>query len=1759
MDVNVPNNDVIKVSLSSHTEKLIIIFGGGFKDETNSQELFTADEYEFVIFSEFQIYKTDSIKDIKLKISKTLNDHSRKFPKTRGDSRRIFSSFPERSEGQTDDIYLFTTTLKKNHIENVYIQVTNNDENTLSKKMFSQFLTNYHLSTETKTQLDEIAGENSISFETFASILVDNTNISQENTIFIPLGYKKIDDPFFVVNPLYITESHILSKKPQQFDINENSILLSYPHDNSNQLFFCLKYDFINDDRYDEDVKTYISKTYFPTNDKENEEKTNTFKIQDMFHHIYYTKTSELPYITKGIENLYITILNENNKNLIFPIDDIFKNIHATVNMPYVRFNPRIQDEAIYRLYSKYISKNGKTIPLLKMNEIKTITNKMGTQSYSISSYIIVQFNKSTIELFVELYKDGSITIQTESKYYPLQIDEWNSIIKTGLNPLITAINTFISSSGFKFRTFKTIQEERIDSLKLAFSIYVTEKISILEDLFCLTNIFDVYNHQLANDSNIDMRFKLVQGFDIKMAQISLLKFIHNNNDEDNDIRKIDILMDNYHIDLNNAKKISQQYELNEMDIIPENNGFLTTFELEDKKLTVTVNDIDSLHYIKELEIYIDCIIRISQKKQFLKSYTYSKKKILQFCQKKHDTNKINYYDNNNNNDMDKGDDEFDETDFDNFNMGTYNNEDQESEGEDQESEEEEQESEGEVQDSENFNSSNNLSLTNMNITSYFIKRLKRRDKKLFTEQNSNAYTSYSRMCPENNKRQPVIINNEEKERIDRESRGSYTTALKHGSSDDPAQHNWFICPRYWCIKTDTSLTEDDVKSGKCGGVESIIDEKTKYLPHGKNIYQFDHALQHRRGNDASYVWNTPGFLKKTNMNGKAMPCCFKKSTIVEKNVDIDSNIDNKYISGFQTSPIDIGRWGFLPFSVQKILNTDQSLAQSKKNPSNILQNVTCYLRYGIEKSTNQSFIAYIAELYAYKHKKSVPLISEMKQILKKAISLDLFVKYQNASLVSIFNDNRKHNHTEQIDNKYKDSSLYKSLDLSKDNNKIVLLEAISSYENFFKFIDDDNSIIEHTYLWDAIVDANPHLMINGINLILLESIDNDTTDNISIVCPTNFNFSQFDAKKEYFIVLKNGQYYEPIYQYQDTVSKLIISKGFMESKASENIKKSINDFKKISKLCSPTNSKKENVYSFSRNLSAQQIIEKLIGGNFQVKSQVVNYKFKCIGILTNEVMVPCYPSSINNDIQIKYMDDPSIFNTAKKTYKELMYIKIKTQIPCQPKILIQEDKLFVGLLTETNQFVQFSSVEDTITFDNSMSTIDDSNHLIADVTAMTSRNEDQTRINMVKSISVEQQFYLAFRTITRLLINSYEKRVLKKEILELTTKESRAKNTHKTLLTKCISKLEILLDGHVSFDSINNDVIQTFVNITGCNEDNVSNYCIFRDNKHVLIIPQENLINGFDNKKLYFAKMADELIRNRRSQLFMFDSKRFINLPNTQFSVNHNELLIVDSLLNDFYFKNLVPFNLNTHTKNITYDIAEPSFNKNNKVFQKKLFNMNNVIANNPHTSPELDETCYRKVNVIGNNSSKFIFQEAQEYVINNNKNDCTFYVLKYIMMNFKKKNVSTAQIKETLIIGYSKLKSYENHIIAILKAQHKVITEEMSLKEFILSNDYSISELDLWVYAIEENLPILLFSSNNIAMMNGRNTIFLSGVHDDLNTKELFFVRASSNSRQISFIDKPFKHTDVAIHSEIREKIDNQISIIDCFKKIVLIKLVQ
>jgi hypothetical protein len=550
---------------------------------------------------------------------------------------------------------------------------------------------------------------------------------------------------------------------------------------------------------------------------------------------------------------------------------------------------------------------------------------------------------------------------------------------------------------------------------------------------------------------------------------------------------------------------------------------------------------------------------------------------------------------------------------------------------------------------------------------------------------------------------------------------------------------------------------------------------------------------------------------------------------------------------------------------------------------------------------------------------------------------------------------------------------------------------------------------------------------------------------------------------------------------------------------------------------------------------------------NYTVHYQIMNYQSKIIGLIVSQensdvqIMLPCFPSEMLNDIEIKYMDDDEIWKdyvTTRDTLQEIS-LEFKQKILCEPKIKVIEDNLIVGIITETNQFVQISPPEEN--FDNDdLQILRNTNLIGADKIITTTNKIDTTRNDIIKKISLESQFYTIFRSTIRYLLNKYENRTVKQKILGIIENNYLL---HEQKLKKIKGLLKELTREDIVFQNIDMAVLLSFDKITNCSETCGEKYCLVKDEKCNLIIPDKNLISNKKNENVYFVRIADELVRYKRIRLFMFQPKFFLNIENTEYSIYSNELFIMQSLLNDQYFNDIDVFNDNSHVKNINYDIAQPVLSQNySNTFslneQKNLLSLKDVVDYNEENKNMCIKETVKVIGNIQNSLWKRIFPNTTKEIIFHNTVNCGFSVAIFISQEKFNIPVNVQNIKSLLWGGYKKIyQKYNAKIISILRKQgkksmmDKIENDVISFEALINSEEYYMTDLDLWVFSQETKIPIILFSSTKIKnLVNDVNWLLLGGnVHDNI-----YFIRASANVNlnepsQYNLISPSYKFTDL------------------------------
>ena len=1032
-----------------------------------------------------------------------------------------------------------------------------------------------------------------------------------------------------------------------------------------------------------------------------------------------------------------------------------------------------------------------------------------------------------------------------------------------------------------------------------------------------------------------------------------------------------------------------------------------------------------------------------------------------------------------------------------------------------------------------------NIDGMKLNKPYYFQTLIEKKDPILILKEDTPQFNSYVRTCSSSMRKQPVILTDTQLDKIKKEHPGFLREedVIKYGSN--PKNQFNYICPRYWCLKNNTIVEPNELRevTGKDGKKELVHPTCGKVLPKGeKNVKPGYYIYEFYKSKPGKKDYKKyPGLITDSHPDGLCLPCCFdkyntegrikankkcygEKLEAKEKHKlakDNDENEEDEYIKGPDKFPLDPGRWGYLPPEIQTMLHEVNVDCQISKTNTNLKDNYPCLLRHGIEISNKQSFISCISDIMFFGKKildqngtpqiAKILNISDMRKRIIKSISIDTFIKYQNGNLVTDFHDPNKKVNIE----KYSNTKLYTKLNITdKPEDKSYFTKVVSAFENFVDFLSDDDAVIDHTYLWDIITMPNKYLFPNGINLVIFQLPKDDITNNVELLCPTNHYSTEFyESRKPTIIIMKEDNYYEPIYTYTTNNKNINVAKEFKEhdphlSKTMRAIfKEIIKPFFNI--ICRPLDSM-PNIYKAKRPLLLYDLVQKLDKYEYKIQKFVMNFNNKVIGVFAEEPgtsnntgFIPCYPSALDEDLKKEtdyvFMTDLSLWNTYDNTVRFLNKLdnrskkrRAESDIPCKPTFKIVEDEHVVGILTNTNQFIQLSQPIrlDEVNPDLDIPSINNNNYIInKDTTPMvtteveftTQNSVDKVRVDYIKKIRLETNFYNVFRNTIRILLNDYENVKIREKIESEMTKEyiiySEKLENITTLLYDLI-KNKIQFTGDENYYKLINEVSTCIVKNESCKD--TPNLCLTENDSCNLILPEKNLITGKENEQIYYGKMADELIRYNRIKSFMLQPQTYLSFGNIGYNLRDNEIILIQSLLTQEYFETLIPAITNKYTNYNSYDEAQPIITQ---IYDNKIPSLDHAIGK------KNDPTCESKMNLkITSSVWKKCFPDNYNEIEYSKFNSCTFNLIIDLIEKKTGKKLQINQVKNELYEEYKKyIEKYIDKITNILILEGKktlgdqVHAGSLSFSSFIYTDNYFLTPFDLWLLVTKYEIPTI------------------------------------------------------------------------------------
>lgn len=1636
-----------------------------------------------------------------------------------------------------DSIYMYIVKNESFVPEQLYKQLTQNGKLDLTYERLRFFLLNFH----DKMLLEKLERKDNYSIGDLYNLRLNKSHLMDVAIGLRFIGSKRENYPF-TVNPNKIqaeedVDKFMLENASSLVTTQNGNLLMDYGEIHNN-IIYVIPAERVFSHFKDLNIEP-LSGVYFPFLQKKdigslssfnkeretlldqnkallNKNVERKFKSVNLMYDLYRRK--QYPLLESGIKKIEF-FLHQSLK-MIIPLEQLFKILHSTRQIPFIKYNPGFRRENLLRLYSNEQTFNGTKIPFLSkasiIKLIKTI-GKSKTISLSLENNIVCS-----------IFENGSINIEYESEELHT-IEDIEERIRVLINPILEIIKKYVDKSGFSYDLFSTFKSNSIEIVSMDYKskMKIDSKFILKQYMSCVSAVFNVTQDQIGK--GIQARYKRVANYNEMSAIDAFIRdTINQGNQRENIIEKI---KDNFDITREQAEEKFIKF-INEVEVeqglnqnrklrIKDNPGFATTFEMEKftTNLIVSITGINSTLYLDIIPIYLSSIVEMTQgtESELVKSVCSAKPIVEEKAVEEITAVPENPFGENETPVITqaeelKFDDDGDDDLLDML-MGS----------DDEEEEEEDSGMSGGV-GPKSIQDITGMSLSNPN---YFSKRMEERDPSLFLKKKTGKFNAYSRMCPSNIRRQPVILTEEEKERIDKTHPNSYTHSIKYGS--DPENPYYYICPRYWCIPENTSLSEEEVKAGACGGVDAIIPYDAKKIPKGKTIYEFGadpsdksaHSYKEYYDEEGNYVPHYPGFIPGSkHPDGKCMPCCFKswdakeqvrrrqecaqdlqgkKAKVIKKRKPQESQKD--YIKGEEKFPLEPQRWGYLPIQLQLFFDEDAKNVQVSALDPVLKDNAVTLLRQGVETHPTQSFIACIADIYndysneeikkrvdkelkqLRKQLKAVrkgdssnkeekaqeitrqiqkiqkkPTIKEMKSIIINMLTIDNFSNYQNGNLVTEF----YHPSSREVSiDDYQDSLLYKALDTTDEAQLYYFEKLINSFENFIDYLKDDSAVLDYQYLWDIVCLPDENLFPNGINLVIFEIPDDDITGNVELICPTNhYSNVMFSDKRLTFMIVKKENFFEPIYLF-DNMKKDVSRFMFREQNllGKPNIKLALSSVREyLTTKCKPLDSLPR-VYTFETNYTLDKILTLIDKYINSVISIVINYNGKAIGVYIemknkSRGFVPCFPSNfkVTPEVSILFVDDDRYLDNYDNTVTFLTNISKMAKLPCSPHCKVIEDSMIVGILTKTNQLIPIKVPEENKNDDLDTCNVNFNERV--NKAMITDTSIDNKRETFLKALESEKEFYNSFRNLARIELNRYKNQDTKNKIIKTIDDEDKnSLDNYTQVLLQISTELKKLLGDKVVFTEDNYDS---------------DNY----------VFPLKNLVTGKNNEAFYFLRLADEALRYQRIKLFLFEKEKYLSFENILYQLNDDEILILESMINNDYFDGLVAYKRNKYVHFNTYDTAQPlvSVPYNEKITVEKC-----NVKTKPLTGAFLQQIF----------TDGYYVKEFGESKKENRTPMCSFELIITILKN-EGKNVSRREIQQLLAENYEKYSL--DKVLAILSSEGKeqwiklIYGEKITLEEFILSEHYYLTILDIWMISTLFKIPIMLFGQYTIKINDKR-----------------------------------------------------------------------
>ena len=1435
------------------------------------------------------------------------------------------------------------------------------------------------------------------------------------------------------------------------------------------------------------------------------------WRVVDMF----YTVAKEPSQIVRkeaGITK--IEFVQHPGYDITIPIDVLFKLIKSSASLPVIKYNAGSRMEKLFRLYAPNIAQNGKRIPKLSKSKVAKIANDVAKEK-GVGAYA----HDEGGEFLFQFTPDGNIGV-TAQFITPRTILQVLEVIREHLNKILTTINDYTQQSGYAYAQFQSFgPDTEIINIEYAEVLSLPTRTDVEKYKACVAPVFSI--EKSSTDATILLSAIRV-GYYNKMSAIDafITRAVKRGEQPSVVIQSMEASFNIERADAQqhmarwlSSVQVEQNAYRNKRLSVQSSSGIQLVLYIDrfSEDIVIKATDITQIGALPVLSAHIEALVRIGTKTALTE---LGHKGIKAVCKKGNiitdepvfghasisprlvgETSESRSAANELIFDEDRGEsddllDELfgaDDLDFeDDDDMVARVLEEEEDEGPSGvdvpiESSAYPEEASALLPDSPQstdvtppLGNIDGMSLTNPN---YFFDRMFRRDPALFLKQGDGRYNAYSRLCPHNLRRQPVVISDAEKEKIERENPDAvdFSKAVRYGST--PEKANWYICPRYWCLLDNSPMTKEQVDAGECGG--NIIPFNAKSVPEGHYIYEFNAGIRNNEhiDKDGKYIQHYPGFLEAArHPDGKCIPCCFKgpwdKAALVSRRQQClspdegDTGPQQKRSAAKEPakSPLRAGERGFLMSSIEAILNTRNVACQVSAKNRTLRSDHPCLLRQGVEQDSKQSFLAALGAAAT----PELDIVG-VRERITHITTLDVFMNAQNGSLIAAFSGEEDY-----------------PISLSGEATEhSIRTHAERARQRFLEYINDPATVIDYTYIWDIV---SQHFLSVPFNILIFEIPSDDDTDNVHLVCPTNhYRSSYYDQTIGTLILVKKGDYFEPIFVYIDRAQTRAIDaqkeKIKLFSASDRRIplaeRTAVQGLGHLLSGCA-AEQMHSNAYIFKQGVNAETSMHKLETAGYRTVTQVLNYNGKVVGLVVikgkTSVYVPVAPSGQILGLATTTIDDSKLWSRYKNTYDGLTKVEQDTGLQVSPMVKVTQGGLVVGFLTKSDLFVQLSVPAEDVVPDGLIVRNADSDNDV-DTIIFGEAGVDTERSAVMRRLALEREYFAAFRnTVRHILANpgNIHVRTALIAIIE-------SHGSYITKLKDIEMKLRSVSGNLIKFSELDAAALDTMESISICatKADCPSKQsCLSTNGECVLVIPKLHLITGKDNDRVYYGRVADELLRYPRVRAYLLERDTFLRLSKDDYDLGAEEIIVLSSILFGSYYQDLVPRTTNALIAAPTYDDV---------VVAQSLSGIDQVVDLREGT-PAIPCSSVKKP--LGSKEVWFSLLPDNTYSQRYSAiAPCGFDLLSVIASDVSASIVTRENIRTILAGEYRKiLPAQQSEVIRTLRTQGKrnmmarYVSGEIAIPDIVMSEEYWITNLDLRLVCRALRLPVVIISGAKV-----------------------------------------------------------------------------